>query len=240
MTVLRKFIKQCITEAATSAQQASGMALYVATDGPDIQLIMYDPKAILDRAMLAIKDDTFDESMFMDGMELAVRGLVIIREPSDPCNGAYEVANSVASKGFGPLMYDIAMSVAPNNTIMSDRNKVSGAATNVWKHYYDNRGDVEKKQLDNVEDPQTKDPNDDCQVHGDDKRPFLNFSYTSSGVNPHPMINNHMKFVRDIQTALKSQDNWQPSSVINMIEIFASAMFQDRYAKETAHDPFPS
>jgi hypothetical protein len=64
----------------------------------------------------------------------------------------WEVVNSVAKKGYGPLFYDIAMEYVVGRLgdlgITSDTSTmVSGEATRVWDFYLNNRPDVEKEFL---------------------------------------------------------------------------------------------
>lgn len=59
------------------------------------------------------------------------------------------VESSSATKGYGPVMYDIAMELATRRglSLTSDRKRVSDDAFALWKFYHDNRPDVEKVQL---------------------------------------------------------------------------------------------
>ena len=62
------------------------------------------------------------------------------------CMGAFEVASSGASSGWGPMLYDLAMEYATKNGggLVSDRTGVSEDAYFVWKKYMDSRDDVER------------------------------------------------------------------------------------------------
>lgn len=53
------------------------------------------------------------------------------------------------SKGYGPLLYDIAMEWATIQKmgLASDRKDISGDAYSVWEYYYQNREDVRKKSI---------------------------------------------------------------------------------------------
>lgn len=100
------------------------------------------------------------------GVEALYVGMIRIIESSkcSTVNGdkVYEVVNSAATKGFGPLMYELAMSSLGQTWIMPDRASVSSDAAGVWNRFYD-REDVAKKQLKN------------CKQF---KNPSLNFAYT--------------------------------------------------------------
>ena len=83
-----------------------------------------------------------------------------------PCMNAYEIGwSSVDEKGWGPLLYDLAMELATSkgSGIMSDRNNVSYKAQNVWRYYMANRGNVEPVQMDDWDDNLTPgDESDNC------------------------------------------------------------------------------
>lgn len=61
---------------------------------------------------------------------------------------AYEVSLVSAVKGYGPLLYDVAMEYATmkGGGLMADRHAVSDAALDVWKHYM-RRPDVESHEM---------------------------------------------------------------------------------------------
>ena len=57
----------------------------------------------------------------------------------------WEVESVNSEKGFGPLLYDIAMEMVNKVGgvgLMSDRRSVSPEARNVWRRYFEDRGDV--------------------------------------------------------------------------------------------------
>ena len=67
------------------------------------------------------------------------------------CAGAFIVVNSVAAKGYGPLLYDVAIEYASiiGTGLVSDRYSVSPAARDVYTKY-NVRGDVDKFQCDDT------------------------------------------------------------------------------------------
>jgi len=81
------------------------------------------------------------------------------------CLGAYEVTLSGTDReGLGPLLYDIAMEIAGDAGIMSDRGMVSPDARRVWAYYLSNRPDVSSSQLDSAPGTLTPyDEEDDCK-----------------------------------------------------------------------------
>ena len=84
-----------------------------------------------------------------------------------PCLKAWTVLISGAQKGWGPLLYEVALEWASQNGggLASDRRSVSKQAAAVWDKYLQ-RADVVKKQLDalnrDVEKLTPEDPTDDC------------------------------------------------------------------------------
>ena len=82
-----------------------------------------------------------------------------------PCLQALMVAYSDASRGWGPLLYDVAIEVATLKAggLVCDRSIVSKDAYSVWDKYNSQRSDVEKLQLDDEEGTLTpNDRDDDC------------------------------------------------------------------------------
>lgn len=81
------------------------------------------------------------------------------------CLGAYEVGFADVGRydGLGPLLYDIAMEIAGDAGIMSDRAMVSPDARRLWAYYLSNRPDVTNSQLDSSPGTITPyDEEDDC------------------------------------------------------------------------------
>ena len=94
-----------------------------------------------------------------------------------PSYGAYEVKYAAANQGYGPLLYDIAMS--EYGAIISDRDgEVSNFARKIWKYYFTSRPDVLKLHLDDYENPQTPDRDDDGQIYDPaTSENYLNYAY---------------------------------------------------------------
>lgn len=69
--------------------------------------------------------------------------------PNQKCGeGVWSVAYSAAEKGFGPLIYDIGLSMVHPGWVIPDRFSVSTDALKVWDRYLHGRSDVEKEPLD--------------------------------------------------------------------------------------------
>jgi len=77
------------------------------------------------------------------------------------CLGASVVSFSEAEGSYGPLAYDIA--IEASGGLVSDRTEVSNAARDVWDYYDNNRPDVIKQQMDNLENELTPEEKDNCE-----------------------------------------------------------------------------
>jgi hypothetical protein len=66
-----------------------------------------------------------------------------------PCLGGYVVVSANAEKGWGPLLYEVAIEWASQNGagLTPDRDSVSSQAVAVWNKY-EKRGDVDRQQMD--------------------------------------------------------------------------------------------
>jgi len=92
-----------------------------------------------------------------DGAEDGPWGMVDIAETSESdgeCLDGFYVMGSKASKGWGPLLYDVALEFASTEGggLMADRFSVSAAAQAVWAKYLQ-RSDVSARQMDVNHDP---------------------------------------------------------------------------------------
>lgn len=56
-----------------------------------------------------------------------------------------EVKSVASERGWGPLLYDIVMSIINPLWLIADRGSVSDAAYNVWEYYFYRRSDVEQE-----------------------------------------------------------------------------------------------
>lgn len=155
MSPLRELIRgKLLTEAAMSVDDLEAEDIYIAvTDYGNNAVIYY-----------ADKWGNYNTS--------GVTGKVMIQEPKEDCEGAWEVGESEAEHGWGPLLYDVAIEWATMNAngLTSDRDNVSWAARKVWQYYYWQRGDVDNHivDLDRCEFPDEDFPDMADNPHADD------------------------------------------------------------------------
>jgi hypothetical protein len=198
--LLREFITlslKSLNEAAVNVQQATGnnLALHVQNNA----MVLYSPKFYSDFLQeKGVASVAWETGGILGYIKLA---------PGDDgsCWGAAEVAASAAVKGYGPMMYDIAMS-SINAPLMPDRSSLSPKAAQVWDFYDKKRSDVKKLPLDNIDDPKTPDEKDDCKVWdcsqyggGEGTDCSVNKAYTGANADSSALVNNHKKFVKSIE-----------------------------------------
>lgn len=211
-------MKRYISEAAVSLQQAtsSGLALCQING----RYVLYNPKILLD----VLKNRNSQEQSYSEmdaAAAAAILGYIELTDvPGGEAWGASMVRQSAAQKGYGPLMYDIAMSLA--KVIISDRDKVSQSASKIWK-FYQQRSDIKKLPLDDIKDPKTPDTKDDADVFpGQDE---LNFAYTGANTDVSALQSNHQNFLKNAQNELQ----YDQSSVEDALEGAADSFFRKMY-----------
>lgn len=90
---------------------------------------------------------------YLHGRYGNIEGMLVAEQmnESDCIANSYEITSADATKGWGPLLYDVMMEYltsSRNAVLTSDRAMVSADAKNVWDFYLNNRPDVEKVRLD--------------------------------------------------------------------------------------------
>jgi len=78
-----------------------------------------------------------------DHRDKGVGKVLIQNDTRLPCIDALSVLSSYAPKGYGPLLYDLAMELSGDRGIYSDRTSVSDQAQKIWEYYEHHRSDVE-------------------------------------------------------------------------------------------------
>ena len=151
MNLLREYIRESLlTEAAFGLTDFRKRGYYVRVEdhGDSFAIKLYDsPQSDYGFPIGEISAEIYDQG------------------GAETCMGAYMINwSQVDEKGWGPLLYDLAMELATSkgSGIMSDRNNVSYKAQNVWRYYMANRGNVEKVQMDDWDNNLTDPKSDNC------------------------------------------------------------------------------
>ncbi len=159
MSLLREYIRTLLTEVAK---------------GPD-DLIAF-PGATITIVKIPGGSTEFSYDSSVKGRDGPWGHISIVKakdKDHGPCGDAYMISGVMANKGWGPLLYDIAMEYATLNGggLVPDRMDVSTDARKVWSYYLRNRSEVVIDQLDNMQNTLTPDPEDNCEqlsAHFDD------------------------------------------------------------------------
>jgi len=112
-----------LDEAAIPFQHATknSFAIHTTKEGGVLTVIMYETSST----------------------EPVVLGIIdMVKIPS--CS-TWRIVTSAAIKGYGPLMYDIAFSIAGDSGLMSDRTRVSDDAKKIWNFLANKRTDEFEK-----------------------------------------------------------------------------------------------
>ena len=111
------------------------------------------------------------EQLSARSIEGAIRGLIQIREPNNPCWGAWEVIASAGPGGadISRTIYGLGYALSPSGIIMPDRKSVSAPAKSAWERVAA-KGGRKVLPLDDislpVEQRRTPDfPDDDCELY---------------------------------------------------------------------------
>lgn len=189
MNQIRLLIRELVTSEAESGRQGSllrespsltqravdlGLAICV-TGSPESSghLMVYDPAEVT-RSVSKYGERGLDTGDNSPARQYSIVKAGIAWNPGEsPCNDAKVVMSAAASKGsgLGPVAYEAAMWLTGGLT--SDRYDVSSQAAGVWRKF-GSRPDVTADPFDDVSDPKTPPPDDDCELHD---TPQLNYSY---------------------------------------------------------------
>ncbi len=127
MDIVKRIIKEVVSEAFLSE-----MAVGFMNVGPNVGLI----KEIVGKEV--------QFTLFDFAIKQCV-GVISIKKTS---SRQYTVVNVAAEKGYGPLMYEIAMMDVYPMGLTPDRNgHITPKAFDVWKVFHDSRRDIIKKQI---------------------------------------------------------------------------------------------
>jgi hypothetical protein len=233
MSSLRQFVRSVLIEGMRTIDdaQAVGLALFAGQEANAYQFILYDPgplEAALEQLIKDVGPMNIDVSVVTDALEETdgIVGFIEIGMTDDPCYDAAQVNMVAAKQGWGPLMYDIAMS-ASREGLTADRENVSTDAERIWKQYATSRGDVSRLPFDDINDPKTPPPEDDCTLHPG--RPDLNFAYKGSKVNISELKGNHIDFMRNVNVILRRSKVTQPVDIVTALKVAGQDYFAFRH-----------
>lgn len=119
------------------------------------------------------------------------------------CSKAFVVTSSNVKKGWGPLLYDVAMEYATKHGggLTPDRSSVSDDARKVWK-VYASRSDVKVVQLDDLKNTLTRKKGDNCDMYAASKKAEMD--WTKATWQRSPLSKRYLKPNGKVTKALKA------------------------------------
>jgi hypothetical protein len=205
MNITEKILNRLLAEAKMPGTE--GLAAHVRVGAIFREIFIYDTS----KALLMLPKLIKKGASNLDAHRI-IRGYTSIKQPSEPCNGAWEVKGS-AGPGYGKLVYGVAYAASPTGILMSDRKSVSEPAQAGWKRARDQRI---SKELDDFEEPKTPDPSDDCEVYKAPGREFLNRSYEVQGWENDVLVQlkrAHQRFCDENKLSYEEQKRFQAALV---------------------------
>jgi len=156
-TLLEHLLSEDVDEAAVAVAQAKSenLALFVGDDEGCIAMVLYRPDILVEKVKSTVSKRKGNSPNWFsfDDVEALIdddRGVIVgmIQFLYVPRYGpTYHVNLSAAEHGYGPLLYDLALSKIYPNFLMADRTSVSDSASSVWKYYMEKRPDVIKQLI---------------------------------------------------------------------------------------------
>jgi hypothetical protein len=181
--ILRDFVKEILKESTSPESVELGIVTIPGTGWKTKLTVIYSIRSMdwtLSRLFKTkIQKPEFDD-LVIAGVEWGKPGGALESgEVGDgPCNNAYVVRRSVTSfPGWGRKAYIAAVDAAAE--LGPDRGVVKPGAEKAWAAI---SGNLETHPYDDVNNPQTPEPDDDCTIHSG--RPVLNASYSINGSPP--------------------------------------------------------
>ncbi len=150
MKLLRKYIRELLTEGAKGP-----------ADLPEDAYVVIRRKSGVDEVYYAFEDGSIRHDVGPpDGLVSFAR--TSGRGAWGHCLRTSVMVGAMASSGWGPLLYDVAIEVAGARGLAADRESLSQDAYDVWFYYMNSRPDVQKIQLDSLDNELTPDDADNC------------------------------------------------------------------------------
>jgi hypothetical protein len=248
-----------LIEAAISPSEASsqGLALVIKEMGDGDVYVVYNTEHLTYWCLEGIKEGDDPNDSIQKNSTGAIVGVIATERNKSkygPCNDGVVVTNAAAKKGYGPMVYDVVLSMG--DPVSPDRSSVSKDALSVWDTYLKSRSDVEKIPLDDITNPRTPDPLDDCKFYTANEDPKglkdpkytpkdpRNFSYEKKGgvgSEYSGLFDNDENSFKEFNSRLKkmghtglSKKSWK-----DQICYAASDYFNIRYATDVIHPSRP-
>ena len=127
--------EELMTEDAVSIEQTGELALHINETASMFSMTLYNPKELINNFKKL--SSTHKRMLDLKDLEKAVYGTIQVLEKDN----FWMVGSVAANKGYGPLMYDLAMSKIYPEFLVPDRASVKPGAQKVWTFINNNRKD---------------------------------------------------------------------------------------------------
>lgn len=191
---LLEHLNEDIDEAAKSVREAISEKLAAYTSNNSI--ILYNPQTALANIQSNINHGELVGNII--NFNNAIVGYVMF-DKDGSCD-SYEVKQSAALQGYGPLLYDLVLSHIYPNFLVSDRTSISDKARNIWNFYLNKRPDVNKVLLASI-----YDKNEHCNLPQE---------VWNKHISIHPIISAVDDFQTQLEDAIDFQDS--PESIAKL------------------------
>lgn len=178
-----------------------------------------------DRFLKEYERDGSNPSIVLSGVQFA------FEKKNGRCNDMPVIqasASTAKEKGWGPLAYELAMVFGYG--LAPDRKSVSASARRVWD-VFKNRSDVDRHPFDDMDNPVTPDPSDDCVFHGKDRSDRLNASYTL-GPEAASLADRYLRRGRAFEAWFTAECGGSRAKLTMLLSLAFSEMFLRRYREE--------
>lgn len=228
------------------------LAVYVEDLSSEKAAILYSPQDVVEllrkyreagevQKVNVYRGNWKKEQLTAKSFEGAIRGVIQIREPANPCWKAWEVIASAGPGGadIARTVYGIAYALSPSGIIMPDRTTVSPPAKAAWAGVAA-KGERKVLPLDDISLPVEKRrtpnlPDDDCELYrgkskstDPSKNPQLQNAYVATGKEKSMLAYLtavHESFVKD----LAAEDPALPQTLELYLRKGVEAFFRHHY-----------
>lgn len=217
--LLQEYVKLLIERAANVSDKALG--IYPGEGGQ--MIVIWDPDVMIEALTSGSKGETKKEKIQRSSSNW-ILGMMTLSSPRSDHWRGWEVKASAAQGGFGPGLYDIAMSLF--GAIYSDRSSVSGSAQRVWSYYKDQRIDIKKMPFDDKNVQKTPSTIDDGDVFPGGEDNPLNYAYKGAKSPTSSMRSRHNSSISQIGKL----SSMSPSDLNGLIIDAAEEFFASKYS----------
>lgn len=213
MKLLKEFIKLIVEEEEKKSRSVAELALCIKKMSNETCYVLYDRELFTEKLSVTwIEDGDEDTELERLSME-AIKAMLTTGAvpPKDgQCYSGTMVKNSASAEpGYGQIVYRVALGL--EDTLIPDRRSVTADAIAQWKKIAaGKRGNVKAMKLDNIADPKTPPPEDDCKLIA--KSPedeYLDFAYKLDSAPPETqsLIKKHNETAKFVTKQLSVQAN---------------------------------